>query len=95
MLLMQPQRPRPEFPMRTISAYFFQFLLDQNPMFKDKTMKDFTVDVLDQIKAVDLEEYEEYLKVYKSADSSKTETNGERGVKRKNFCAAEFLCLLL
>ena len=62
---------------------FFQFLLDQNPMFKDKTMKDFTVDVLDQIKAVDLEEYEEYLMGYKSADSSKTETNGERGVKRK------------
>lgn len=62
---------------------FFQFLLEQNPMFKDKTMSDFTVDVLDQIKAVDLEEYEEYLKVYKSADSSKTETNGERGVKRK------------
>ena len=24
-LLMQPQRPRPEFPMRTISAYFFSF----------------------------------------------------------------------
>ena len=52
-------------------------------MFKDKNMSDFTVDVLDQIKAVDLEEYEEFLKVYKSADSSKTETNGERGVKRK------------
>ena len=31
---------------------FFQFLLDQNPMFKDKNMSDFTVDVLDQIKAV-------------------------------------------
>ena len=26
-------------------------------MFKDKTMSDFTVDVLDQVKAVDLEEY--------------------------------------
>ena len=62
---------------------FFQFLLEQNPMFKDKTMSDFTVDVLDQVKAVDLEEYEEFLKVYKSAGSSKTETNGERGVKRK------------
>ena len=62
---------------------FFQFLLEQNPMFKDKTMSDFTVDVLDQVKAVDLEEYEEFLKVYKPADSSKTETNGERGVKRK------------
>ena len=42
---------------------FFQFLLEQNPMFKDKTMSDFTVDVLDQVKAVDLEEYEEFLKV--------------------------------
>lgn len=62
---------------------FFQFLLEQNRMFKDKTMSDFTVDVLDQVKAVDLEEYEEFLKVYKSVDSSKTETNGERGVKRK------------
>ena len=39
------------------------------------------MDVLDQIKAVDLEEYEEYLKVYQAGD--KTETNGERGLKRK------------
>ena len=62
---------------------FFQFLLEQNPAFKDWSMDAFTVDVLDQITAVDLEEYEEFLKVYKSADSSKTETNGERGVKRK------------
>nr|WP_294678596.1 tyrosine-type recombinase/integrase [uncultured Blautia sp.] len=62
---------------------FFQFLLDENPAFSGKTMKDFTVDVLDQIKAIDLEEYEEYLKVYKSSDSDKTETNGERGLKRK------------
>ena len=60
---------------------FFQFLLDENPAFKDHAMTDFTVDVLDQIKAVDLEEYQEYLKLYQSGD--KTETNGERGVKRK------------
>lgn len=60
---------------------FFQFLLDENPAFRNHTMQDFTVDVLDQIKAVDLEEYEEYLKVYKNGD--KTETNGERGLKRK------------
>ena len=44
-------------------------------------MTDFTVDVLDQIKALDLEEYQEYLKVYQTGD--KTETNGERGLKRK------------
>ena len=60
---------------------FFQFLLDENPAFKDHLMTDFTVDVLDQIKAVDLEEYQEYLKLYQSGD--KTETNGERGLKRK------------
>ena len=60
---------------------FFQFLLDENPAFKDHAMTDFTVDVLDQIKAVDLEEYQEYLKLYQSGD--KTETNGERGLKRK------------
>ena len=60
---------------------FFQFLLDENPAFKNYKMTDFTVDVLDQIKALDLEEYQEYLKVYKNGD--KTETNGERGLKRK------------
>ncbi len=62
---------------------FFQFLLDSNPAFKDYTLKDFKVDVLDQIKAVDLEEYMEYLKVYQARDKDKTETNGERGLKRK------------
>lgn len=60
---------------------FFQFLLDENPLFKEYSMTDFTVDVLDQIKAIDLEEYQEYLKLYQSGE--KTETNGERGLKRK------------
>ena len=60
---------------------FFQFLIDENPAFKNYAMTDFSVAVLDQIKAVDLEEYMEYLKVYQNGD--KTETNGERGLKRK------------
>ncbi|MDC7287914.1 tyrosine-type recombinase/integrase [Blautia schinkii] len=60
---------------------FFQFLLEENPAFKNSSMQDFTVDVLDQIKAIDIEEYEEYLKVYSNGD--KTESNGERGLKRK------------
>ncbi len=60
---------------------FFQFLLEENPAYKDCEMKDFTVEVLDKITAVDLEEYQEYLKVYKSSD--KLTTNGERGLKRK------------
>ena len=60
---------------------FFEFLLTENPAFRGKDMHDLTVDVLDQVKAIDLEEYEEYLKVYKNGD--KLETNGERGLKRK------------
>lgn len=62
---------------------FFQFLLEENPAFRGMSMTDFTVDVLDQIKALDIEEYEEYLKVYTSGSADKMETNGERGVKRK------------
>ncbi len=61
---------------------FFQFLLDENPMFRNKTMDDITVDVLDMIKPVDIEEYLEYLKVYQSGDHE-LKTNGERALKRK------------
>ena len=77
--------PRTTTKTRISYAYdiriFFQFLLEQNPAFRDWSIYAFTVDVLDQITAVDLEEYEEYLKVYQAGD--KTETNGERGLKRK------------
>ena len=62
---------------------FFQFLLETNPSLKDKSMTDLTVQVLDQVKAVDLEEYQEYLKVYQNHNADKLETNGERGLKRK------------
>ena len=77
--------PRTTTKTRISYAYdiriFFQFLLEQNPAFRDWSIDAFTVYVLDQITAVDLEEYEEYLKVYQAGD--KTETNGERGLKRK------------
>lgn len=62
---------------------FFQFLLENNPALKDKSMTDLTVQVLDQVKALDLEEYQEYLKVYQNRNADKLETNGERGLKRK------------
>ena len=60
---------------------FFQFLIDSNPAFRDRSTRDFDVSVLDQVKALDIEEFQEYLKVYHNGD--KLETNGERGVKRK------------
>ncbi len=67
---------------------FFQFLLSENPVFKNKSVTELTVDVLDQLQAVDIEEYQEYLKVYQSDD--KTLTNGERGLKRKMSALRSF-----
>lgn len=62
---------------------FFQFLIDENPQFKGKEITDLTIDVLDQIKALDIEEYQEYLKAYSSSDDTGMTTNGELGLKRK------------
>lgn len=61
---------------------FFQFLTEENPTFKNLAVTDLKVDVLDRLEALDIEEYEEYLKVYSSPDN-KMQTNGERGIKRK------------
>ncbi len=62
---------------------FFQFLLKENPAFQKYTMADFQIDVLDSLQAVDIEEYQEYLRVYQSHDTGLENTNGERGIKRK------------
>lgn len=62
---------------------FFQFLLSENPVYSRYTMQDFTLADLDNITALDLEEYIEYLKAYKSPEDDEYITNGERGLKRK------------
>lgn len=67
---------------------FFQFLLESNPTFQGKTMENFTVEVLDQLQALDIEEYMEYLKVYQDGDQ--TVTNGEKGLKRKMSALRSF-----
>ena len=61
---------------------FFQFLIQENPSYHNFTTADFTIDILDQVQALDIEEYMEYLKVYKDKDDTYI-TNGERGLKRK------------
>ena len=60
---------------------FFEFLLKEKPSLKGKTMKELEVDILDDVTAVDLEEYIVYLKLYDNGD--RMETNAERGQKRK------------
>ncbi|MCI7812914.1 MAG: tyrosine-type recombinase/integrase [Robinsoniella sp.] len=61
---------------------FFRYLLSENPAFKNCTMQDLKVSVLDQLDVVDIEEYQEYLKVYEDPDEE-LHTNKERGLKRK------------
>lgn len=62
---------------------FFQFLLNENPVYRNYQMTDFTLADLDNITALDLEEYIEYLKAYKPEADQDYVTNGERGLKRK------------
>ena len=78
--------------MPTISGYFSVFLKEMNPSLKTVDITQFPVSVLDQIKSVDLEEYQEYLKVYESSD--KQITNGKRA-ETQNVRSPELLCLLL
>lgn len=62
---------------------FFQFLIEENPHFREYAMKDFRTDDLERLEALDIEEYMEYLKVYQSHEDNRQNTNGERGIKRK------------
>ena len=69
---------------------FFRFLQEENPQFAKMDVSDWTVDMLDRLEASDIEEYQEFLKVY-DIDKKMTGvtkevsqvTNGEKGLKRK------------
>ncbi len=60
---------------------FFEFLQQYNPSVGKMNMCDIPMDILDKVKALDIEEYLEYLKLYEK--DGKTFTNTERGIARK------------
>lgn len=60
---------------------FFEFLVQSNPALKDTPVPEIKLDILDRIKAVDIEEYLEYLNYYRSEDTDRV--NKENGKKRK------------
>ena len=66
---------------------FLNFLRENNPVYKNYELKDFTLSDLDHVTAQDLIEYMEYLKLYQNGRSASQSvsltTNGERGLKRK------------
>ncbi len=60
---------------------FFEFLMKSNPTLKDTRIQDINIEILDQIKAIDIEEYLDYLSYYRS--ENKERLNTENGKKRK------------
>lgn len=68
---------------------FFHFLMENNPIYKNYTMDKFTLQDLESLEPVDIEEYQEYLKVYKN-DDDKQVTNSEKGLARKMSALRSF-----
>ena len=72
---------------RTLLAYaydlgiFFEFLHENNPICAKKDITAYSVDLLDQISPMDIEEYLDYLTVYEK--NGVAHTNDERGISRK------------
>lgn len=63
---------------------FFDYLINEHNMFRGKNITDIAVSELDGVKAVDLEDYMEYLKFYNSDNGKNLERiNQERGIIRK------------
>ncbi len=60
---------------------FFEFICNTNPAYKNASIKEFKIDILDNVTALDIEEYLEYLTYYKSED--KEYINSATGKKRK------------
>jgi site-specific recombinase XerD len=60
---------------------FFRYLLDANPEFKQKRLSAITLDDLDNLLPVDIEEYLNWLKYY--TYNGEEFTNDERGIHRK------------
>lgn len=67
---------------------FFHFLMENNPIYKNYSIEQFTPADLERLEPVDIEEYQEYLKVYKNEE--KQLTNKEKGLARKMSALRSF-----
>ena len=86
--------PRSSARTRVNYAYdirvFFHFLMEVNPIYAHYSIDRFTVQDLERVEPVDIEEYMEYLKVYTRTHDEELITNGERGLKRKMSALRSF-----
>lgn len=68
---------------------FYEYLCDTNPALKGKKPIDVSLDIINQLESEDIEEYLDYLKVYKK--DGRQYTNGERAIKRKLMSLRVFM----
>lgn len=69
---------------------FFRFLMENNPVYRSYRIEQFAVSDLERITAVDIEEYMEYLKVYRRQEDDELMTNTEKGLARKMSALRSF-----
>ncbi len=67
---------------------FFHFLMESNPSYKNYAVDQFEAADLEKLEPVDIEEYMEYLKVYRHEDD--LITNSEKGLARKMSALRSF-----
>lgn len=67
---------------------FFSFIIETNPIYKNKEIKDIELDLFNKLTRDDIEDYLHYLKLYNKDDIEYM--NNEQGVKRK-FSALRML----
>ena len=68
---------------------FFRFLKENNPALKNLQISEISMEHLESLKPVDFEEFQEYLKAYKTTDE-RLETNSRIGIARKLYCLRSF-----
>lgn len=68
---------------------FYRFLMENNPIYSKYSIEQFTIKDLERLEPVDIEEYMEYLKIYKR-DDDETMINGEKGLARKMSALRSF-----
>ena len=61
---------------------FFDYIKENNPVYKDNKITDYSISVLEDITAQDIVEYMDYLSYYEN-EEGETITNDERGKQRK------------
>lgn len=68
---------------------FYRFLQETNPALSEKKLSEISLSDLALLRPVDFEEFQEYLKAYKTSDG-RMETNSRTGIARKMSCLRSF-----